>query len=456
MRIRVSLQDILVLDAIVANHLAQRSAAVGSNGLQSGCSTSVITSVEAARQPLAPIQAASGPHAAQHAGRPASAQGASKGPLDIGEHASSRQANPAVAMQPRWQQPMQARQSAVRPGSCGTHTLSGFRDAACMNASVPRPFMHHQQPEQLHYSNSAPGTESAQRLPGSNSAQQGFAAAVSLASCLPSHTSHPPLSRHDSDTGQPPRILWEPGGRPQNAAVLPERPRHIQFQQPQNPAHLKQPAPAAFNVRPFQPQQAAQHPAQVPPYHVQMHWPLQTESEPQCHPTQAHVSAKTPPGAQAAQMHGSMASMLPQSVPAKSLTLSAAAAAAARVQTGDTEEAAKASAEPHQEPMPEQPAPFSIDWDDWHPDEELPNDPAEQLEPLPGKDKPPADVDCVQDSLEDDEVPEEAAGSQPDLTPCKTATKGMQLDRCCSQLWLPRPSSLAIAWVTGSEMPFPL
>ena len=116
------------------------------------------------------------------------------------------------------------------------------------------------------------------------------------------------------------------------------------------------------------------------------------------------------------------------------------------MQTSDTGEAARASAEPDQELVPEQPAPFSIDWDDWHPIEDLPNDPPEQSQPLPGMDQPEDGVDCVQDSLEEDEEPAHAAGYKPDLTPCKTATKGMQLDRLAPVLQLYHfwPPSLSV------------
>ncbi len=417
-----------MLDALEAHHLAQKGTAVGSNGLQSGCSAGLVATVAALRPPLAPIQTAGSARAAQHVGESTNLHSASMGPLDAWQHAGSRQPHPAAAMQPRWQQPMQAQQCAVRPGSCGTHSLSGFREAAAMSAFVPRSSMHRQQPEQLHHSAAAPpGAESAQTFPGSSSAQQGFAAAMTSASCLPSHPSHPPLSRHGSGTRQPPRILWEPGGRPQNAAASLERTRHIEWQQPQNPASLKQPAPSVNHVRPSQPPQAAQYPAQLPACHVKMPRPLHAGPELQSPPMQAHMSAQAPPSAEASQQRGSVASMLPCPVAASSPSLYAAAA---RVQTGDTEEAVKASAEPYEEQVPEQAAPFSIDWDDWHPAEDLHNDPAEQPEPLPEINEPgAADVDCVQDSLEDDEEPAQAAGCEPDLTPCKTATKGMQLDK---------------------------
>ena len=139
------------------------------------------------------------------------------------------------------------------------------------------------------------------------------------------------------------------------------------------------------------------------------------------------MSAGAPPKVEASQQHGIMASILPQ-LPASSV------AAATGVQadapgSGATEEAPRASTEAARDPSPEQAAAFSIEWDDWHPVEEWSHDPAELSQPVPELEDPDAGPVHGGHSLGDDVDPAHIAGCEPDLTPCKTATKGMQLDR---------------------------
>ena len=422
-----------MLDAIEAKYLALKAAAADSSGPQTDCSGDLTAGVgfcAQKRPPLAPLLALSVPQAGKLAVGPANSQSASQGASVTGEHAGSWQPQYLAAMQPRWQQPMQNHTSAPRHSTCGAYSLPGSRAAANMDASCPSSSMHQPRPEQLRYSATAPGTESAQDLLTISSTQPGPAAASVTAHGLPSHSSHPPGSKHGTANRLSPRVLWKPGGRPQQgAAGLLARPGLAGPQQPQLLAHSRQPAVSQAGLP--QPLQAAQASAKPPAYPAETKMLLQAGSRPESRPTQACLSAKAPAAAAGSQQHGSMASMLPHPVGACSPGpgTAAAEAQAAAPGTADTEPAATAPAEADQGPVPEQAAAFSIEWDDWHPVDDWPDNPAEQSQPSPGMDQPGAGVERVQDSLEDDEGPAHAAGNEPDLTPCKTANKGMQLDR---------------------------
>lgn len=423
-----------MLDAIEARYLAQKCAATGSSGPQTGCSGDLTAGVEFCAQkrpPLAPLLALSAPQAGTYALGPANTQSASQGALVTGEHAGSWQPRYLAAMQPQWQQPMQNKHSAPTPGTCGAYSLPGFRAASTMDAPCPRSSMHQLQAEQLHYySATALGAETGQGFLTNSSAQQGPSAASVTAHGVPSHPCHPPLSRHGAANKLSPRVLWEPGGTPQQAAAGSLVPHGLaRPQQPQRLAHLRQPADS--QATPPHPLQAAQTSAKLPVYPAETTLSLQAGSRPESHPMQARLSARAPPAAKASRQHGSMASMPPHPIGACTPD---PGTAAAEMQTDapstvDADEGAAAPAEAHQEPMQEHAAAFSIEWDDWHPVEDWPDDPAEQSDPFPGSDQPGADVERVQDSLGDDEEPAHAAGNEPDLTPCTTATKGMQLDR---------------------------
>ena len=418
-----------MLDALEAKHLAQRGAGGGCPsglppGCFGGCTASACALHPQQRAPSLSALAPDAPRAAQHAGGSTCTLSASSGPWATVEHGGCQH--------PRWQQPTQSTQRAIKPGICVRYGLSGFRDAASTDASGPRPSVHQQHPEQLHDSATAPGAEPAQGFVGISGAQQGPPAAATTASRLPSHTSHPPLCRQDASTRQPSRILWEPGGQPQAAAAMLVRPMDKALQRLHGNPHLRQPLAPVGHIRPPQPPQAALLPAQRPACQRETQSALPTGSGLHSYPLQARLSSNAPPAADAPQQHGSMASILPPSMVARLPASSVTAAAEVHLvasSTGDTEKAPASSHKSAQNPSQDQAAAFSIEWDDWQPLEEWPHDPAKPSKPVPGLEDPDADPAHVGHSLGDDVEAARVAGCEPDLTPCKTATKGMQLDR---------------------------
>lgn len=454
------LQDISVLDAIEAQYLAQREAANQSRpGIGSQAQPS---SAFRAPQPAhinQPSQThtqgpfSNGPSLAPHAlhvnnaARPNSALGSSRPPA--GGHAGGPRLQQPGALRQRWQQPAEGMHAARADNLCAANRLPGpVRPPRTHPMGQHQPAIQQQQRSSAPLQQAGPAQASAGAQPPEHASRSARHPASSWARCPSQQAPHRP----GAVSQEPTRSLWEPGGPPQAAAALAAQPRR----QPAQPA--QQPGQAPMQAGPFP--AAAPHaraqlrarfilpPGQLETRQTQPQELPQASTESPSHPVIVQPSKGIPPAAAAAcdqpgpsskALGHSAAFLYSHSISAALLSTVAAESAngvsgssdATGVLAGDSTRAA-------QDAATGQGGILNIEWDDWQPEDDWLMEPLHPSQAAPVLEAPgTAGVPDTPEGAEDPgaDAADAEPDSEPQLVPCKTATKGMQLDRsgsfCC-------------------------
>ena len=441
-----AIQDISVLDAIEVQYLAQRGTCSGSgtgNGPQTqhcgGYTAPHPVSSHLTLQLSAAANAPSLQQPAQQSGWPGALQTASTRPASAWERAAGQHPQYPCTAQPRWQQRKGSTHDAAIVGNHGAHSLSGHGPPPSMKAaSQQRPSVHEyhqQQPQQHRHSASAHHSAPAQDCSETSTAQHGCVSAAGAASTWGRAPSQPSMSRQAMGTQNPPRALWEPGGQQEASPAMLALPvnssqrwlqdRTLAGPSLENGARAKPPQGAAIPLSTAQPT-ASQ---------VQLQRPLHAVPAAPGRPSHEQFSPGVLAAAENVGQHEKRHDRGHPPMHIGGLPQVSSAAATLGVQTpehrsiGDSDALIRAPAASHQEPVSGPAGGFSIEWDDWHPVEDWAMDPMEPSQPVPAAEGPAVALEQALDSTVDDVKPAHASGSEPELVLCKTATKGMLLDR---------------------------
>lgn len=501
-----------MLDAIEAQHLAQRNAANAARPgtapqahHSGGLSASHQAPTHRHWQPQQNVQHCSRPPGApyaQHAGWPGQHQSTARYPQPFARQGTGYSSQHSSTLQPDHRPPTQemspqswanssAAPHSIRPPS--QRWPPAFQQQQSSGPEQPPPAYSTAAAQQAHQRPAAAHSASAARPAHHGS----FAAAPPSVSAARNAFTHGPQHSQGAAAHRPPRTLWEPGGQahtaadpfaqpnstlqqarhgnisqepilapmhhaaagaPQHMFVRPLQPvaSHARFQrQPRtgpwgqeksagagpsyssapaarmSSAHLASSAAAKAQI----PSAPAPRPAGSAPCSTGYAGALPSSSSRLQEAAQAEwagsagalprSSVSTPEGAQAGQVDAlpSSSARLPEAGQARAVPSSPAR----------PPESAQAVSSP---PEAAQTGVMSIAWDDWqpmddwNPDQDWPMEPVQSPRATSAREEAGAELQDAHEGPEGETgAVEDAEMVEPQLVPCKTATKGMQLDR---------------------------